>query len=894
MRDPASGGDAFSPVPGVGAVLASAAGPTKPAAIDALAPAAALGPSLPGEAPLRRVAGLALVAVQLLVALFVIYQYQLESRTFFNVMALASAGFVVHALLPLPFRLHFFVAMSIAAILVAMGWRDGLSIVVLGLAMIGICHLPIRIAWRAALLLVVAAAFAVWRLELVPAPWSVAIWPILASMFMFRIALYLHALKHDEKRPTAARTLAYFFMLPNVCFPLFPVVDYATFRRTYFDRDAIAIYHTGMKWIARGLVHLVLYRLVYVHFASDPADLRTLGDLVQFLLATFLLYLRVSGQFHLITGVLHLYGFRLPETHHLYFLASSFTDFWRRINIYWKDFMMKLVYYPSFFQLRRFGGNFALVAATVAVFLATWILHSYQWFWLRGGFPIEPQDGLFWGVLCALVAFGALREMKRPRARKLMPATSGWSLSLALRTVGTFAALCVLWSLWSAESVLGWLLMWGVAGTIGPADAWLLLGLLILGVAVAGKPWSVSDSQNRDGGNRQATVATMTSVTLIVLLLAGLTHLYSNLAPRTAEIVASLQRSTLNARDANLQHKGYYENLDNASRQSAQLWNVRARKPSDWIPLSETPAHRARQDFLGSELVPNSRITFLGQPLTTNQWGMRDRERTRAKPDGVYRIAMLGPSHVMGSGVGDDETIARLLEEKLNASPELRGMRYEVLNFGVAAYALTNQLAMLQDRVLSFAPDAVFVVDSPRLADPVVRHLTGVVARGTEIPFPRLAEAVREVRIGSLAKEGVPVPFDVTRAMLEGIGIGTRMPWREAEQRLRRSESALIESTMSEIAGIARRHNVVAAFVLLDVVREPSMDESHALDHAKRAGMLAVDLSDAWEHRDMSSLRVAEWDNHANGEGNRLLADRFLDVIVRNRGELRLLPEGRK
>jgi len=67
------------------------------------------------------------------------------------------------------------------------------------------------------------------------------------------------------------------------------------------------------------------------------------------MVSTFLLYLRISGQFHLVIGMLYLFGFRLPETHHRYLLASSFTDFWRRINIYWKDFMMKLVYYPSFF-----------------------------------------------------------------------------------------------------------------------------------------------------------------------------------------------------------------------------------------------------------------------------------------------------------------------------------------------------------------------------------------------------------------------------------------------------------------------------------------------------------------------------------------------------------------
>ena len=36
-------------------------------------------------------------------------------------------------------------------------------------------------------------------------------------------------------------------------------------------------------------------------------------------------------QFHLVIRMLYLFGFRLHETHHRYLLASSFTDFWRRI-----------------------------------------------------------------------------------------------------------------------------------------------------------------------------------------------------------------------------------------------------------------------------------------------------------------------------------------------------------------------------------------------------------------------------------------------------------------------------------------------------------------------------------------------------------------------------------
>jgi hypothetical protein len=331
-------------------------------------------------AGLRNLGIISLVTAQLGLALLVIHQFQLESRTFFHVMLLGGAGFVVHSLLPLRYRLPCFVLLSLSAIVVALGPVDGFFLVLLGLVLIGICHLRLRMPLRVFLLLATGALFAAWRMELLPAPWAVAIWPILASMFMFRLALYLHALNHDKRRPTPARTLAYFFMLPNVCFPLYPVVDYATFGRTYYDRDPSGIYATGIKWIVRGLIHLILYRFVYLHLALDPAELATLGDLVQFLLATFLLYLRISGQFHLITGVLHLYGFRLPATHHLYYLASSFTDFWRRINIYWKDFMMKLVYYPSFFWLRRWGGTTALVGATAIVFLSTWLLHSYQWF----------------------------------------------------------------------------------------------------------------------------------------------------------------------------------------------------------------------------------------------------------------------------------------------------------------------------------------------------------------------------------------------------------------------------------------------------------------------------------------------------------------------------------
>ena len=229
-------------------------------------------------------------------------------------------------------------------------------------------------------------------------------------MFMFRLVLYMMAIEERASRSGGlVVALAYFFMLPNLVFPLFPVVDYQTFRRTYFDK------RRSRRSTSRACCGSRAASSTCCSIASSittcsatPVDVVTLGDLVQFMLGTFLLYLRVSGQFHLIVGLLHLFGFRLPETHKLYYLAHSFTELWRRINIYWTDFMMKTVFYPTYFKVKQLGpDDGARCCPPSAVFVTTWLLHSYQWFWLRGGFPLTLQDTLFWGILGALVVVRA-------------------------------------------------------------------------------------------------------------------------------------------------------------------------------------------------------------------------------------------------------------------------------------------------------------------------------------------------------------------------------------------------------------------------------------------------------------------------------------------------------
>ena len=189
---------------------------------------------------------------------------------------------------------------------------------------------------------------------------------------MFRIIIYMYELKHARGPETFIDAASYFFLLPNFCFMHFPVVDYRTLQRGYFADDVHAIQRRGLQMMFRGTLHLICYRLIYHELLIPAAEVQGAASLMAYLVCNYLLYLRVSGQFHMACGMLHLFGYQLPETHHWYLLATGFTDYWRRINIYWKDFMVRLFFNPVVFRLKRWPQPAALAVATVTVFLATW------------------------------------------------------------------------------------------------------------------------------------------------------------------------------------------------------------------------------------------------------------------------------------------------------------------------------------------------------------------------------------------------------------------------------------------------------------------------------------------------------------------------------------------
>src|SRR5690349_19231912 len=153
-----------------------------------------------------------LLAGQLVLVAVVIRQFEIESSAFLRIALLAFVGFAVHAVLPLRYRLPFFVLLSFTGIWLILGLGSGLWLVGIGLLLILTCHLPVSLSVRVGLLVLIAIGLAFLRLQWLRAPWPQAIWPILGSMFMFRLMVYLYDISHEPAPVSAWRTLAYFFL----------------------------------------------------------------------------------------------------------------------------------------------------------------------------------------------------------------------------------------------------------------------------------------------------------------------------------------------------------------------------------------------------------------------------------------------------------------------------------------------------------------------------------------------------------------------------------------------------------------------------------------------------------------------------------------------------------
>lgn len=107
------------------------------------------------------------------------------------------------------------------------------------------------------------------------------------------------------------------------------------------------------------------------------------------------------------------------------------------------------------------------------------------------------------------------------------------------------------------------------------------------------------------------------------------------------------------------------------------------------------------------QLKPGLDDWFRGKKIRSNSHGLADKEYELKKPTKTFRVAVLGSSWTMATGVPQDLSYHALLEARLREQhPDTN---IEFLNFAVEMYGLREIVGTLENRVMVWEPDMILV-----------------------------------------------------------------------------------------------------------------------------------------------------------------------------------------
>lgn len=264
------------------------------------------------------------------------------------------------------------------------------------------------------------------------------------------------------------------------------------------------------------------------------------------------------------------------------------------------------------------------------------------------------------------------------------------------------------------------------------------------------------------------------------------------------------------------------------------------------------------------------------EPARTNRAGWRDREWSRAKPDGATRVAFVGDSFTFGVGADDGE---RFTDWIRSHEPDV-----DVLNFGMNGYGTDQQLRVVEREVLGYRPDVVVCVSY--LANDLADNAHSVQHRWPK-PHYRLdgdqlvhhpPEIGLGVRLRSATYLGEAVALAARRL---GLGHGrVRVPCEDP-----------VALYLAIVASMRDAAEDAGARVVVALVHEPLIDEeatASVIEGLAALGVPSIDLRPVFEPAMEAgdALFNPPPVHHWNAAGHALAGGE----IVRRLRELEMLP----
>ncbi|WP_034061036.1 SGNH/GDSL hydrolase family protein [Lacinutrix jangbogonensis] len=258
------------------------------------------------------------------------------------------------------------------------------------------------------------------------------------------------------------------------------------------------------------------------------------------------------------------------------------------------------------------------------------------------------------------------------------------------------------------------------------------------------------------------------------------------------------------------------------------------------------------------ELLPNLDTKYKLVDFHTNTEGFRDHHHSLSS--NTHKIAVLGDSFTMGTGVHEEEMYVPQIENKLNQlDPEFQ---YEALNFGVSGYALTNYKTILEQNALKYNPDLVVIGfcasndhyqigNDFSMADFKIKPKKNVF-------WDSYLKKLLIIKLNS--KEAKPVSYDD-------------------------KHTRYIDNQFKTFQDVFTKNNSKGLVFYMDLVYDPIRVAQIKL-LAEKNNLLFLDISEFFQDKNLFQCILNELDPHPNGKANQIFANKLSNFILANRNEI--------
>ncbi len=310
------------------------------------------------------------------------------------------------------------------------------------------------------------------------------------------------------------------------------------------------------------------------------------------------------------------------------------------------------------------------------------------------------------------------------------------------------------------------------------------------------------------------------------------------------------------------------------------------------IPLKEKlPLSRVKPDpDIGWVMVPSDKHYTYENLVKLNKMGFRDSEIS-AKHHQEYRILAVGDSYIYGQGIDEKGLMTTVLEKKLNKINS--SCQFNVINMGVRAYSINNEVAMLKKLGLSLDPDHIvlfFYINDfipVNIADRYKRFagMDWYTFDFSGKPTDHVIEKWKLIQILRSSAFLMWV-YDTYSSLTNRSNYINKMLLGELDDEIRKNIEITIES-LEEVRLLSEEQGVRLTLAIIPVAAQISKTFPNQIyqatlkQYAVNSGIDFVDLlTDLRSHyKQYQDSLIIPYDGHYNAQGQRVMANSIFDYL---------------